>query len=406
MSAPSRTPAPLSQNRNFILLIGAQLVGGMGMWMLRLSQNWLILTLTESPAAVGTVVALQFLPLLILGPYGGLIADRHNKRNLVIGAQTVGTVLAALLAVITLTGHMSVAVLYVFAVLSGLVTIIDQPARQVLVTEIVGEGQLKEAVSTSNALNQLSGLFGPALAGLLIGWVGMGWTFASNAALTAVVVLLCVCIRRSELVEITRPARARGQLVEGAKYVWRSSQLRYVIALAGVMGIFGLNGAVIYASFADFVWSSGSTGFGWYNSAAAIGGLAGALLAARQVRVRPRNIFLGALAFAIAESLTAVSPEHWIFLLCVTATGVATMFFLTSAATFAQLEAKPHLRGRVMAIYSPLLLGGHALGGLFQGNLTEFLGVQAALLITGSCAATVTGVLALFLRSALTTTKA
>ena len=155
------------RNHNYRLFLAAQFFGGTGMWMLRLSQDWLVLKLTGSPAAVGIIVALQFLPLLTFGPLGGVIADRHNKRHLVMAAQSAAAVLAATLAALTIGGLVTVPLLYAFALASGCVAVFDQPARQVLVNELVGDAQLRSAISTNNALNQLSGLVGPAVGRLV-----------------------------------------------------------------------------------------------------------------------------------------------------------------------------------------------------------------------------------------------
>lgn len=373
----------LLHNHNYRLFLVAQFFGGTGMWMLRLSQDWLVLKLTGSPAAVGIVVALQFVPLLAFGPLGGVIADRHNKRHLVMAAQSAAAVLAATLAALTIGGLVTVPLLYAFALASGLVAVFDQPARQVLVNELVGDAQLRSAISTNNALNQLSGLVGPALAGVLINQVGQGWAFAGNATLCIVVVALIAAMRVGEMHLVPTVARARGQLKEGLRYILDRPRLLWVVVLAGFMGAFGMNGPVVLAAFADFEWDTGSSGFGLYNTIGAVGGLVGAVLAARMVSLRARTVVIGAGAFAGVEILAALSPSHVIFLVLLGAVGMATMFFLTSAGTYVQLTASPAVRGRVMAFYMPLLLGGHAAGGLLQGWFTEQLGVRGGLVVTG-----------------------
>ena len=372
------------RNHNYRLFLLAQLSGGTGMWMLRLSQDWLVLKLTGSPSAVGIIVALQFVPLLTFGPLGGVIADRHNKRYLVMAAQSAAAVLAATLAALTIGGLVTVPLLYLFALLSGCVAVVDQPARQVLVNELVGDGHLRSAISTNNALNQLSGLVGPALAGVLINQVGQGWAFAANAVLCAVVVALVAAMRVGELHPVPTITRARGQLTEGLRYILDRPRLLWIVVLAGFMGAFGMNGPVILAAFADFEWNTGSGGFGLYNSIGAVGGLFGAILAARMITLRARTVVVGAGAFAAVEILAALSPSHATFLVMLGAVGMATMFFLTSAGTYVQLTAAPAVRGRVMAFYMPLLLGGHAAGGLLQGWFTEHLGVRGGLVVTGT----------------------
>ena len=373
----------LLRNHNYRLFLGAQFFGGTGMWMLRLSQDWLVLKLTGSPAAVGIVVALQFVPLLTFGPLGGVIADRHTKRHLVMAAQSAAAVLAATLAALTIGGLVTVPLLYAFALASGCVAVFDQPARQVLVNELVGDDQLRSAISTNNALNQLSGLVGPAMAGVLINQVGQGWAFAGNAVLCVVVVVLVAVMRVDQMYLVPTVERARGQLKEGLRYILDRPRLLWVVVLAGFMGAFGMNGPVVLAAFADFEWDTGSSGFGLYNTIGAVGGLVGAVLAARLATLRARTVVIGAGAFAGVEILAALSPSHAVFLVMLGAVGMATMFFLTSAGTYVQLTASPGVRGRVMAFYMPLLLGGHAAGGLLQGWFTEQLGVRGGLVVTG-----------------------
>ena len=410
--APSEPPRPASRpprrsvlrSHNYRLFLVAQIFGGTGMWMLRLSQDWLVLELTGSPTAVGIVVALQFAPLLALGPLGGVVADRHDKRRLVMGAQGCAMLLAATLATLTITGLVSVPLLYLFAVLSGLVAVIDQPARQVLVSELVGDGQLRAAISTNNALNQISGMVGPALAGILIHRLGEGWAFAANAALCGVVVLLVAAMRSAEMHRTPTAGRERGQLKEGFRYIVDRPGLLWVVALAGLMGAFGMNGPVVLTAFADFEWDTGSGGFGLYSSVGAVGGLVGALVAARVRNLRVQTVVLGAAIFGGVEILAALAPTHWSFLLALAAVGAATLFFLTCAATYTQTTAAPAVRGRVMAFYMPLLLGGHAAGGLLQGWFTEQLGVRGGLVVTGALALAATAGVALALARARRTT--
>ncbi|WP_341359795.1 MFS transporter [Georgenia sp. M64] len=387
-------PAPLLRRPAFRLLLGAQALGSAGTWMLRMATDWLVLELTGSPAAVGVLVALQFLPLLFLGPAGGLLADRHDKRRLVMGAQTATALLAAALAAVTLTGVVTVAHLYVAATLLGVVAAVEGPARQVLVGEVAGDASLRTAVSVTNALNQGGGLVGPALAGLLIAEVGDGWSFGLNALVCLAVVTLVAAMRPADLHRAAPVARAPGQLREGFAYVLTRPRLAAVVVLAGLMGAFGLNGPVVYSAFAEEVWDTGARGFGLYNSLAAAGALVGALLASRLPGLRVRTVVAGSAAFAVAETAAALVPGHAAFLAALTVVGATTQFFLTSAVSYVQLTAAAQVRGRVLAIYTPVLLVGHALGGLLQGRLAEELGVRAGLAVTGALALTATAAVA------------
>lgn len=403
----AQPPAPsLLRLPAFRLHASAQLLGSVGVWMLRMATDWLVLELTGSSAAVGVLVALQFLPLLVVGPLGGLVADRHDKRRLVLLAQGAQAVLAAGLAAVTLTDVVQVWHLYAAAVLLGLVGAVEMPARQVLVNEVVGDDHLKTAISVTNALNQAGGLVGPAVAGALIAEVGQGWSFGLNAVVCVAVVLLVLAIRPAMLQRVPTVGRARGQLAEGFRYVAARAHLLAIVVLAGLMGALGLNGPVVLTAFAESEWGTGARGFGLYSSVAALGALVGAVVTARLARLRVRHVVLAAAAFGAAETVTAVMPTHLTFLVMVGVTGFATLLFLSSAITWVQLATTPTVRGRVLAIYTPVLLGGHAGGGLLQGWLTEHLGVRHGLVVTGCLALVATGAvgLALVLHRRLTGT--
>lgn len=388
---------PLLRRPAFRRLAGAQLLGSTGVWMLRMATDWLVLELTGSPAAVGVLVALQFLPLLVVGPWGGLIADRHDKRRLVLLTQALQAGLAVGLAAITLSGVVAVWHLYVVAVLLGLVGAVEMPSRQVLVNEVAGDGRLQQAISITNGLNQGGGLVGPAVAGLLIAEVGEGWSFGLNALVCLAVVLLIASIRPDQLRRIPPLAAGPGQLAEGFRFVSRRPHLFWVVVLAGLMGALGMNGPVVLTAFADSVWDTGARGFGLYSSVSALGALVGAVAASRIGRPRVRFVVLAAAAFGLVEAVAAVMPTHVTFLILLALVGAATLLFLSTAVTWVQLTAEPAVRGRVLAIYSPLLMGGHACGGLLQGRLTEELGVRQGLVVTGALAVTASAAVGLAL---------
>ena len=391
---------PLLRRRNVRLYLSAQLLGSSGIWMLRMAKDWLVLELTGSPAAVGLLVALQFLPLFLVGPLGGVVADRHDKRRLVLMTQAASAVVALTLAVLTLTGTVVVWHLYGLAVALGLLAAVEMPARQALVSEVVGDGTVRSAISLTNALNQGGGLVGPALAGLVIAQVGQGWAFGANALVCLAVVALIGAIRPSELHRAPPVPAARGQLREGFRFVADRPELFWVVVLAGLMGALGMNGPVVLTSFADGVWDTGAAGFGLYNSVSALGALVGAVLAARVGRLTPGFVVLGSALFAVTEGAAAFVTHHGAFVVALAAVGAATLFFLTSAATYVQVTADPAVRGRVLGIYSPVLLGGHACGALLQGWLAEELGVRHGLAATGALALVATAAVAVALRRA------
>lgn len=373
---------PLTQH-NYRLFLGMQLAGSLGVWMQRLAQDWLVLQLTSSPAAVGVAVALQFLPMLVVGPLSGLVVDLFPKRRIMMVCQSVIIVLALGLTAWAASGAITVWAVYACCVALGITSAIDGPARQVFVNEVVGDAALRPAIGLNNALSQLGAMAGPALGGVLIAQAGPAAAFAANALIGLLVLGLITAIRTAELHSSDPAERGRGQLLAGFRYVRDRPRLLLLILLAGLLGAFGMNGPVVLAAFADRVWHNGVEGFGLFNTVSAAGALAGALLAARLRNMGRKGIVAAAGLFGLSQLLAALMPTLPLFVAMLVVVGLMTLLFLTSAATAVQLEAGPAIRGRVMALYLPLLLGGHALGGLLAGWLTEQFGVRAGLVVTG-----------------------
>jgi len=381
-NGPVRWYYPLTQH-NYRLYMGMTLAGSMGVWMQRLAQDWLVLQLTGSPAAVGVAVALQFLPMLIVGPLSGLLVDIHSKRRIMLVCQCVIVLLAVGLAAWVASGTVTVWAVYASCVALGVTSAINQPASQVFVNEVVGDAGLRPAIGLNNAIGQLGAMAGPAVGGVVIAQAGTAAAFASNAFLGLLVLGMIAGIR-PELLHADAPAvRGRGQLLAGFRYVRDRPSLLLIIALAGLLGAFGMNGPVVLAAFAERVWHNGVEGFGLFNTLSAMGAMAGALLAARLRTLGRKGIVAAAGLFGLSQLVAALMPSLVLFIVMLVVVGLMTLLFLTSAATAVQLEAGPEVRGRVMALYLPLLLGGHALGGLLAGWLTEQFGVRTGLVITG-----------------------
>ena len=374
---------PLRQ-RNYRLFLALVFTGSVGVWMQRLAQDWLVLQLTGSPAAVGVAVALQFLPMLVVGPLSGLLVDLFPKRRIMLVCQGVIALLAMGLAAWTASGTITVWAVYASCVALGVTSAINQPASQVFVNEVVGDAALRPAIGLNNAIGQLGAMAGPALAGVVIAQAGSAAAFAANSLLCVLVLCMIAAIRPAELHPSTPAARGRGQLLAGFRYVKDRPSLLLVIALAGLLGMFGMNGPVVLAAFAQRVWHNGVEGFGLFNTVSAVGALAGALLAARMRTLGRKGIVLAAGLFGLAQLVAALMPNLILFTVMLVVVGLMTLLFLTSAATAVQLEAGSEIRGRVMALYLPLLLGGHAMGGLLAGWLTEQFGVRLGLVATGA----------------------
>ncbi|MFE4197189.1 MFS transporter [Paenarthrobacter sp. NPDC056912] len=387
------------RHHNYRIFVALSLVGSGGVWMQRLAQDWLVLQLTGSPAAVGVAVALQFLPMLVVGPISGVLVDVFPKRRILLICQSVAALLAAGLAVWNAMGGTDVWVVYASCIALGITSAIDGPARQVFVNEVVGDAGLPAAIGLNSAVGQLGAMAGPALAGVVIAQAGPAAAFAANAGLGVAVLVMIVSIRPNELHHAPNdlgPAARRGKILAGFRFVRARPPLLLTMLLAGLLGAFGMNGPVVLAAFADRVWHSGPAGFGLFNTVSAVGALAGALLATRIKRFGRKGIVASAGLFGLSQLVAALMPTQEWFVAMLVVVGFMTLLFLTSAATTVQLEAGASVRGRVLALYFPLLLGGHALGGLLAGWLTEEFGVRTGLVVTGAlgmASAAVIGVL-------------
>ncbi len=377
-----RTLAAL-QVRNYRLFLSSQVVATTGLWMQRIAQDWLVLELTGSVAAVGIAVALQFTPVLLFGLFGGVLADRYNKRLLLIITQSVATLMALTLGLLALTGTVQVWHVYAVAAVLGFVTVVDNPTRQVYVSELVGDQHIRNAVSLNSSVFQFGALLGPALSGILINAVGQGWSFLINAASCLVVVGMLIIIRPA-----ARPGsivlKAKGQLREGLRYIQNTSEVAWTIVLVATIGLFGLNMPVILAAFADHEFGTGVSGYSLFNSLTAIGALAGALISARrqgQVRLRVLVSLLTLLGITI--SIAAIAPSVWTFGMVLILIGLLTLQFLTGANSLVQLTTAPAVRGRVMSVYLLVLLGGQAIGSPTVGWLIDHFGARPSMLLCG-----------------------
>ncbi len=373
--------------RNYRYFFLGQVVSNTGTWMQRIAQDWLVLSLTGSAFAVGITTAMQFLPMLLFGLYGGVIADRFRKRRLLILTQAVMGLLAAILAILTLTGTVHVWHVYLLALLLGMVTVVDNPTRQTFVSEMVSRGQLRNAVSLNAANFQTARLIGPAVAGAVIAAVGSGWAFAINALSFAAVIGGLLLMRPAELHIMPRVPREKGQLLEGLRYVRARPELIWPIVLVGFIGTFGFNFPTVLSGFAYNIFHIDAGRYGLLNTALAAGSLVGALLASRRTRTRLRMIVLAAVGFGVLEAVTAFAPEYWVFTAGLTIVGLIGMTFNTSSNSMVQLATEASMRGRVMSLYMMVFTGGSPIGGPIVGWVTERYGPRMGLFACGAVSA-------------------
>jgi MFS family permease len=377
-----RTLAAL-QVRNYRLYLSSQVVATTGLWMQRIAQDWLVLELTGSITAVGVAVALQFLPVLLFGLFGGVIADRYPKRRILLVTQSVAASMALTLGLLALTDTVQAWHVFVVATLLGLVTAVDNPTRQVFVSELVGSRHIRNAVSLNSSVFQFGALLGPALSGLLIHAVGQGWSFLINFA-ACLLVITIVSIIRVPAQPVDGIVRTKGQVREGLAYIRATSEVAWTIVLVGTIGVLGLNMPVILAAFADHEFGTGVAGYSLFNSLTAIGALTGAILSARRTDVLRLRMLVSILSgLGVIVVLAAISPTIWLFGAMLTGSGLLTLLFLTGANSLVQTRSDPGVRGRVMSVYILVLLGGQAVGGPAVGWLIDHFGARPSMFLCG-----------------------
>ncbi|XAS67215.1 MFS transporter [Micrococcaceae bacterium Sec5.7] len=383
---------------NFRIFAIGHFVAVIALWMQRIAQDWLVLELSGSVTAVGITVALQFTPSLLLGPWGGMMADRFAKRKILMLCQSVAAVLAATLAVLALSQQIQVWHVYAIALVLGLVTVLDQPARQVFVNELVGPEYLRNAISVNSTTFQLGGLIGPALAGLLLTAVGSGWAFAANAMACCSTVGMLLLLRKDQLFISAPVAKRKGMLKEGLRYALSKSTIKWPWLMAGFIAVFGMSLPVLLAAFADHVYDVGAGGYGLLNALVALGALAGAIASTRRRELRLRSVVLGAGMYGLMLCLSAFAPSMLWFGAAMVLSGFWCLMFLTASNQLVQVSSNMSIRGRVMSLYIMVLIGGQAIGGPMIGWIAEHVDPHAALLVAGGvpalAAATVAVVLA------------
>ena len=371
--------------RNYRLFAAGQVVSLSGTWAQRVAQSWLVLELSgDSGVALGIVTALQFLPVLLFGLYGGVLADRYDKRGLLLGAQAAMGVLALLLAVLDLSGVVALWHVFVLAFALGLAAAVDTPVRQSFLVEMVGPDDLPNAIGLNSATFNSARIVGPALAGVAIAAFGTGWVFLANALSYLAVIAGLRAMRAADLRPAERVERAKGQLREGLAYVRARSDLLVPMVLVFMVGTFGLNFQVTLALVVKEVFQRGAGAYGLLSAMLAVGSLLGALLSARRTGPpRQRTLFLAVLAFGTLEVLVGLAPTFELMALLLVPTGIAVLTFTTTANAIVQLGSAAQMRGRVMALYVLVFLGGTPIGAPLIGALAEALGPRSSIVLGG-----------------------
>ncbi len=366
---------------NYRVWAGGALVSNVGTWMQRTAQDWVVLTqLTHhDAAAVGIVMALQFGPQLLLLPVSGLVADRINQRHLLMATQATMGVLGLALGILTVTGVVQLWHVYVFAFLLGVAAAFDAPARQTFVSQLVGGPNLSNAVALNSASFSLARMVGPAVAGLMTAAVGAGWVFLINAVSFAAVLISLKFLRVDELRSAPRAARKKGNLAEGFRYVRSRPDIMVILVMVFLIGTFGLNFPIFISTMSTVVFHQGAAEFGVLSSVMAVGSVIGALLSAQREKPRLSFLFISTAIFGFGCVAAALMPSFWLFGLALALVGLASQTLMTTANGTVQLSTPPAVRGRVMAIYMAIFMGGTPIGAPFVGWVANEFGPRWAL---------------------------
>jgi MFS family permease len=369
--------------RNYRLFFVGQLVSVTGTWMQTVAQSWLVLNLTGSGVALGVTVALQFLPMLLFGMWGGLLADRLDKRRLLIATQAAGGVLAIMLWALVVAGTVELWMIYVLAFLLGMVTMVDMPTRQAFVIEMVGPDEVPNAVGLNSAMFNMGRILGPAAAGVVIASFGIAPAFLANGISFLAVIGGLLAMRVDELFLRERAPRATGEVRAGLRYVWGHAGLRSTLFLVAVLGTFGFNFVVVLPLLARYDFGGGAGLYSVFTSLMAGGSLIGALVAASRARPTRRVLVGSAAAFGALTLGAAVAPSVVTVGVLLFGMGAAVMLFLATANTTLQLSSEPAMRGRVMALYGLVFLGSTPVGGPLLGWISEDWDARCGLALGG-----------------------
>lgn len=368
---------------NYRRYFAGQLVSLSGTWMQTVAAIWVILTLTDSGVAVGLTTALQFLPMLLIGAWGGLLADRFPKRRLLMTTQALMAIPAVWLLVVTATGVVEPWMVYLGVFAMGAVNAVDNPTRQSFVFEMVGADRVVNAVSLNSVIVQAARIVGPALAGILIATVGVVPCFALNALTFVAMIFALRGMDPARLHAAPVAEREPGAIRAGLRYVRRTPELMVPLALMGLVGTLGFNFQVVLPLLAKFSFESGAMTYAALVSAMAVGSIAGALVNGHRGRTGPRLIAGGALAFGVSALLAAAMPSLALEILMLALLGAAAVTFAATINSTLQLAVTPEMRGRVMALYSVVFLGSTPIGAPLTGWLAQNYDPRVALLLAG-----------------------
>lgn len=372
--------------RNFRIFFIGQFVSSVGLWMQQVAELWLVADITRSATAVGLITVAHFGPILLFGLWGGVIADRLDRRKLLLVTQALLAAIAAALAVVSATGRLTVGVLYGFAAATGLVQALDNPARRAFIREMVDARNVSNAVSLVSMVFTSSRIIGPALTGVLLVASGPTIVFAVNAVSYAGVLTALLLMRVSELHSFPPSVRSRGQMLEGLRHAWDNREVRLPLVMLAWIGTFAFNFSVVLVLFAEQTFDGGPGAYGTLLSLSAIGSLTGALVAAARHRISAGFLVKAALGFGVMTIVASTAPSLITMSLLLIPVGVFGVAFLSGSQGAMQEAAAPDMQGRVMALFAVVFLGGTPIGGIFSGLMAEAWGPRVAFAVGGGIA--------------------
>ncbi|MFA4966514.1 MAG: MFS transporter [Thermoleophilia bacterium] len=371
---------------NFRLFFFSQVVSMSGTWMQSVAQSWLVLELTGSGIDLGVTVGLQFGPVLVLGAWAGALADRVDKRKLLLVTQSLAAGLALVLGALTAADVVTVRVIWVLAGLTGVTVALDMPSRQSFVYEMVGPDDLANAVGLNAVVINSSRIIGPALGGVLIAAFGVAPCFFFNAASFGAVIAALLVMRTAELRRSAPVPRRPGQVREGLRYAWRTPELRVPLLMMAVVSTLAYNYSVVLPLLTKSAFGRGAGAYGALFAAMGVGALAGSLLMASRARPSRRLLVASTLAFGVVTLLLAAAPGYLWGMALLVPLGVAGVLFISTTNSLLQLNADDAMRGRVMALWSVVFLGSTPVGGPLTGLLARGFGVRVAIAGGGAAA--------------------
>jgi len=386
-----KLPATLRalQYRNFQLFFSGQLISLIGTWMQNVAQAWLVYRLTGSSVLLGAIGFASQIPIFLMSPAGGIVADRYSRHRVVIGTQTASMLLAFALAALTLTSRVQIWHIFVLSALLGVVNAFDIPARQSFIVEMVGKTDLMNAIALNSSMFNASRVLGPAVAGILVASIGEGWCFFANGVsyIAVIVGLLLMKVPRQQ--EAHPPGSPISHIVEGFRFVTGNAPIHALLILLGVVSLAGTPYAVLMPIFADRVLHGGADTLGWLMGATGVGALAGALLLASRQSLDglARWVAVAGVGFGIGLTIFSFSHTFWLSIGILVLMGFALMIQMGSSNTLIQSMVPDRLRGRVMAVYSMMLMGMAPMGALMAGAAANRLGAQWTVAVGGmTCA--------------------